>query len=818
MTSSNGSKRKLVSGVRFLHDRFPATGFVRDVPSVLRWLSAMVFVTTVFVLANHLLLRGVAVGKWDVDGQFFAYQVLVADYARAGRFIYWDPWSNGGLPMLGDPQVGAFSPINVLIGFVMGGTSLGFKVYWLFVWWLGGFGILMLARHLRAPAWGGAVVALGFLFCGLYTNNAEHTAWITGFSFLPLIVWRLDAALCSGKRQPGIEAGALWGLSALAGYPGYTIITGCFVVLWATGRWLFAERDDAEDITTATHTSTRSATDKPRRSIWFVFSVPALVFVVGIVVLSPTYLAFFHEGAGTHTRTGVLDRDYAVVTDALHPSAIATFASSYFTILKQANTEHLWLTTSAVMSNLYSGAIVFALAVFAVFKEPRDRWRWWLVGLALLGFGCACGQALPLRGWLYDWFYPMRFFRHPGIFRSYYIFAVAIIALIGTRDLASATRCKHNRQVWSRFLIASVVTASGALLTFAIVINSVLIVEQRSLGYSHVALMWLGICGVAVFGRFARDRRKQSGVPLLLLFLATSDVLLTTRMSQGTMLEKNPEYVGCWRTLDEKHVANLDLTNNGLRREESACFPQRDCVPDPPRVNLNNDQMITKVPVFNSYATNTNDFHLAMTDNPILRRVATGSERIFFATNAQEIAVTTRNFAEFVSRTEVLGAPPLVIHSAEELVKRIGEHHHTDGSAPRATTANIVNLRAIEKIDVELGKYAPEELVFKVVCPTDGWLLVTDRWARSWQAEVNGRATDVYPANFIFRAIRVTAGENEIRFTYRPFGFPWLILMSWGTLFAITSVSIYGCVATIVLKRGGSSVARRELRLRRVAQ
>jgi len=59
--------------------------------------------------------------------------------------------------MLGDPQFGAFSPLNVIIGTLTGGTSSGFIFYWLLMWWLGGFGILMLARHLKAPPWGAGV-------------------------------------------------------------------------------------------------------------------------------------------------------------------------------------------------------------------------------------------------------------------------------------------------------------------------------------------------------------------------------------------------------------------------------------------------------------------------------------------------------------------------------------------------------------------------------------------------------------------------------------------------------------------------------------
>ena len=195
------------------------------------WRVWLLLVTLIFLLANQLLVRGVAVGKWDAVGQFLPYYVLVADHARAARFVEWDPWSSGGLLLLGDPQVGAFSPINVALGLLTGGTSAGFRLYWLLIWWLGGFGMLMLGRRLGAPAWGACVVSLGLLLSGVYTGNAEHTSWVAAFSFLPLTIWRLDAALCSRRLWLAAQAGAIWGLSALAGYPGIVMITGCFVAL-----------------------------------------------------------------------------------------------------------------------------------------------------------------------------------------------------------------------------------------------------------------------------------------------------------------------------------------------------------------------------------------------------------------------------------------------------------------------------------------------------------------------------------------------------------------------------------------------------------
>jgi hypothetical protein len=65
--------------------------FVREGLVKFRWLVWLFITTDVFLISNHLLLRGLAVGIWDVDGYFYPYYVLVADYARAGRFVRWNP-------------------------------------------------------------------------------------------------------------------------------------------------------------------------------------------------------------------------------------------------------------------------------------------------------------------------------------------------------------------------------------------------------------------------------------------------------------------------------------------------------------------------------------------------------------------------------------------------------------------------------------------------------------------------------------------------------------------------------------------------------
>ena len=118
---------------------------------------------------------------WDATAYYTPAFSLVADHARVGRLLLWDPWLAGGTPDFADPQVGAASPIMVIAGAIGGGSSAAFRGYWLFVWLSGPLGLLLLARHLGAPPWGAFLVGLGYAFCGFYTAHAEHTTVLYSF-------------------------------------------------------------------------------------------------------------------------------------------------------------------------------------------------------------------------------------------------------------------------------------------------------------------------------------------------------------------------------------------------------------------------------------------------------------------------------------------------------------------------------------------------------------------------------------------------------------------------------------------------------------
>src|ERR1019366_675977 len=234
------------------------------------------------LLGNLDLLSGRAAPTGDAIQLVAPVFSLTADHARSGKLLLWNPWTNAGSPDFSDPNFGAASPVVLLFALLFPNPFVGFLAYWMALWIAGGLGMLLLCRHLKAPVWGALIVSLGFLACGVFTANAEHTSFICSFSFLPWIVWRFDSAVLERSYLGVVQAAALWGLSALGGYPGATIVTPLFLALWGIGR-LWIDRADL------------SLVPGSRNKLPFLVATLLILFVIGILVLSPGYVSFMRE-------------------------------------------------------------------------------------------------------------------------------------------------------------------------------------------------------------------------------------------------------------------------------------------------------------------------------------------------------------------------------------------------------------------------------------------------------------------------------------------------------------------------------------------
>jgi hypothetical protein len=178
---------------------------------------------------------------------------------------------------------------------------------------------------------------------------------------------------------------------------------------------------------------------------------------VGLLVLSPTYISFMIEGRGYSHRAGALPFDVAVESNALHPLALITLTSPGLAL------ANVYQYTDISMRSLYVGPVVVVLAAMALVAR-RSLFRWLLLVTGLLFLAAALGHSLPVRGWLYDWVLPTRYFRNAAMFRAYLMLALALLALLGATDIESMLAA-GDRRLRSVF-VAGAATAIVALAAY----------------------------------------------------------------------------------------------------------------------------------------------------------------------------------------------------------------------------------------------------------------------------------------------------------------------------------------------------------------
>ena len=638
---------------------------------------------------------------------------------------------------------------------------MGFVVFWLLVWILGAVAIVVLASHFKAPPAGAFVVSLGFAFSGVFTGHAEHTPILYAVVFFLFALWRLDVGLTSDRIRPAIESGAIWGLSALGGYPQMTVLSGVFIFLWALGRWGCAE----ESLTGSV--SVKNSYDSIRHLFFALKSVCA-VLITGLLVLAPSYVGLAWETRG-YTDRGIYSKELAIGSNAFHPGALATFASPYLSILKLYGNSSLWPDTDVSMASVYLGGLIVVLAVFAIIVKPSSRWRWWLIGIGTLFMACAVGKALPVRSWLYDVFVPSRYFRHPALFRVYAVIVIVILALLASKDIQEAHEAKMPA-IWRKLKWTAVCISLLALLAYVHVLRDVShLGNEVLLANFHFVLVWAGVILAALL--LPKSTKVIGGI----MALALADAILTFGLAQPTIYDTGllPEIA---QEIRPVHVPSLKISSFQRDSQAPAWL-------GPP---VNNKNIFLKLQTFDNYLEFGNRFQLDAVRDPVLGAIATGSKRVWFSPTASEVKPDDSCYREYKLRVDTLGSPIIVVHRRTDmpLVSKPQEQPSCTSDAVSAIWRSL----AARTVDTKLVTYGPDNLIFDVSAPTGGWALIADRWSPGWHAVVNSKSAEVWGGDFIFQALQVNAGLNRVELSYRPQGWPFLLIISWSTLFFVFAV------------------------------
>src|SRR4051794_13615583 len=186
-----------------------------------------------------VLFQGEQFAYRDAAHFYYPLYLRVQQEWQAGRWPLWDPWQNGGQPLLGNPMAAVLYPGKVLYGllpypwaarlYVVTHTALAF------------LGVVALARSLGVSGVGAGLAGLSYAFGAPVLFQYSNVIFLVGAAWVPWGLRAIDRLVRLRRRSGVPELAVVLALQVLGGDPEaayLTVVCGVgYAVLLALRGW-----------------------------------------------------------------------------------------------------------------------------------------------------------------------------------------------------------------------------------------------------------------------------------------------------------------------------------------------------------------------------------------------------------------------------------------------------------------------------------------------------------------------------------------------------------------------------------------------------
>src|SRR5262245_795180 len=184
-------------------------------------------------IMGGLLLSYEPIGD-DPDRLYRPVKAELASSLRQGALPFWTDKLGLGVPLVAESHVAAFYPLNWLLYSVFSVSAAYRLSMWLHYVALAA-AVFAYARQIGNTAWGAAITAVAFTFCGFQTAHSCHEWAYHTLPYLPLCLLAADKFATTGRWSWIGALGLLWGLQITLGHFQLQMWTGGLSLL--TGVW-----------------------------------------------------------------------------------------------------------------------------------------------------------------------------------------------------------------------------------------------------------------------------------------------------------------------------------------------------------------------------------------------------------------------------------------------------------------------------------------------------------------------------------------------------------------------------------------------------
>jgi hypothetical protein len=759
--------------------------------------------------------------------QFVPWWVFSWESILSGIFPFWNDLLGMGAPLIANYQSALFYPLTwvYFLAYAVGGTGgmawfLAIMVV-LHLFWAA-LGMALLIRSLQLNRQAQIVGGLAFGLSGYLVARAGFLSINAAVAWLPWIILgitklinaynhpnedRVPAASPAGILHRKTRSAFLLLVGAvtmqlLAGHAQTTWYSLLLAITWfifmgIIEPWIKQRRMNAEAGQGAAQEKPISASSP---GLWFKPGL-RLVLLFGVAIVLAAMLAGMQllptaEYLLESQRAAAVDYEFAM-SYSFWPWRFLSFLAPG--LFGNPALGDYWGYANYWEDAVYIGLIPFVLAVVALSTSSKvknrgsilnSRWIWFLGILILGSFLLALGRNTPIFPWLYRNFPTFDMFQAPTRISVLAIFALSILAAVGVHSWSSPSQ---RQAYWLRLgVMAAVAITIGAGLALLLTRNLALDIRPSFIR----SAAWLGLWGVCL-GWLALKAPINTGDEnwswwhWAVIFVVGTDLVvagwgvnpsvpLDVYTEPAPTADQVQQYLGEGRIyLGSEDEEELKF-GRFLRFDTFQPFNDGDDWHSLKASLLPNITLLDNLPSANNFDPlipgRYSEWMEAL--GQVEPQVKDQMLNLMGVTVVESIELNSTNAVKFENR----GAYPRLrwvscgvqveeASTAFELIRSGRSEINSQVLLEADDLAGPAHCSDQIEAQLQVQHDASNKMSVLVNSQADGYLVLADTWYPGWQVAVDNSPAKLQRANYLFKAVFVSAGEHQVDIYYRPRSF-----------------------------------------------
>lgn len=713
--------------------------------------------------------------------QFIPWREFALETINNGHFPLWNPALGMGAPLIANYQSAVFYPPNWVLLLTGSAWGHGLLVLFHLIW--AGLGMLFLARNLNMGVFAQTLAGISFSLSAYLVSRASFLSINAAAAWLPWILLAAHAMTratvvdgSQGNRrrfQSMLLLGLALAFQWLAGHAQtswYSLILSIVWVSWFSFR------------------------QARLRGLWRAgagFLMAALIaFALSAIQLLPTLEYLLNS-----QRASDLSLE-AAFSYSFWPWRFLTFLIP--NLFGNPASGDYWGYANFWEDAVYIGILPLLLAALGALRGIRDKKFSSLTQLLLFttffSFVFALGKNTPIFPYLFENIPTFDLFLAPTRWSLLGVFSLSLLAGLGAelwlqRELVPL--------FWVRLGTVGAATLSAVALLSALFLSDL---QSTFVPAIAAAGLWL-----AIFGALAWRRRLRPHAiwPLIAIVLLAADLILAGVGLNPTLESSFFEGTSALRSIvDDEHRVYMpaaieqDLKFIKTHRFDTF-FPEVDWV-EVRNAGLPNVTMLDGIASANNFDPLLSQWYTAWIEQlemasstkqlGLLRLMDVGW--LVIENNDPPLGIEYAQL-EAPRRVRLVGNAKWVESEEDALIEMFSDAADLEDSVvllgePEAPVAAPAMLPiAGDAFDI-LEDENPNHVVIEVSVENDGWLILSDQWYPGWTVRIDGLEAKILRANYLFRGVKLPAGNHIVEFKYSPASF------SIGGVISLIALLIFG--------------------------